>query len=411
MDQLEKAIKDSVKYLNSKEAKQSLDRDVYWPKWDSPWWHILLLNELGLVHQVPKSTMKQLIENIHRNFLHFFPLTEEEMPLETDPYRQTLCLCMAGSLYQMLHNYGLNVDAEIPWLREWFTKYQLPDGGFNCNEEAYAKETPKSSMTSTLPVLEALLLAQETEVKEDELEVLNRGADYIVKHKLFRKLSNQEVMDPNFVEIRFPRFYEYDYLRGFKFLYDFRQKYGYNFPDAITNEVEKMVEKQLVDGFIKTKGIKFTEKSYNPTSEGKWELGPASYFELMNTLMEPNRESLFLTKQWNDIKPKYLKVIKSYESTTNTPIHIRRGHEVKVIKKDLEHGWFLCKTEDGREGWAPNKILHGSIVTQSYDGTELTVQVGEVIKVYYEETNWYWSKNKQGIEGWVPKEHVESILN
>jgi hypothetical protein len=409
MDHIEKAIKDSIKYLNSKEAKLSLERDVYWPKWDSPWWHILLLNELGLIHQVPKNIMYQLIENIQRSFLHFFPVTEEEMPKKTDPYHQSLCFCMAGSLYQMLFNYGIPVDSEIPWLREWFTKYQLPDGGFNCNEDAYIKDHPKSSMTSTLPVLEALLLAQETKVIDDELNSLFLGADYIVKHKLFRKLSSQDVMDPNFAEIRFPRFYEYDYLRGFKFLYDFRRKFGYRFPDFITDEVEKMVEKLTVDGIIKTKGIPFKEKSYNPTSEGKWELGPASYFELLNLLLKPNSESLFLTNQWNEIKPKYLKVIKAYQSTTNTPIHIKRGHEVKVIKNDLEHGWFYCKTVDGREGWAPSRILKGSIVTQNFDGTELTVEADEVIKVYYEETNWYWSKNKQGFEGWVPKEHVESI--
>ena len=36
---IEAAIADSVRYLASDAAVASLERDVYWPKWDSPWWH------------------------------------------------------------------------------------------------------------------------------------------------------------------------------------------------------------------------------------------------------------------------------------------------------------------------------------------------------------------------------------
>ncbi|MBU1143291.1 MAG: hypothetical protein KKH92_06570, partial [Firmicutes bacterium] len=236
---------------------------------------------------------------------------------------------------------------------------------------------------------------------------LYKAAEYIVAHRLFRKLTDQSIMDPNFIEIRFPRFYEYDFLRGFTFLYNYREKYGYTFPDSITDEVEELVNRHLVDQIITLKGISFQERSYNPTSDGKWEKGEASYFDLMKLVMETNHQSLVLTKAWERMKPKYLKVVQSYESSTANPIKLTRGEQITVIRKDMKQGWFLLKTQSNQEGWAPLKILKGSTITQNYDASELTVAKGDIVKVYYEETNWYWCKNQEGLKGFVPIENFK----
>ncbi len=47
------AVDSSVEYLQSAEALRTLEQDPYWPKWTSPWWHKTLLNELGLVADIP----------------------------------------------------------------------------------------------------------------------------------------------------------------------------------------------------------------------------------------------------------------------------------------------------------------------------------------------------------------------
>ena len=407
MNHFEEALQKTIDYLNSEDAQLSLKRDVYWPKWDSTWWHILLLYELGLIKEVPKDLMELFALVVNDNVLHFFPFTESEMPKETDPYRQILCFCAAGSLYQMLYSYGIDVDERIPWLREWFIMYQLPDGGYNCNEDAYTKDIKKSSITSTLPMVESLLLFDQNQITDAEKHVLVNAANYIVSHKLFRKLTDSTIMDLNFTEIRFPRFYEYDFFRGFTFLYHYRKKYGYTFSDSITDEVEELVNRHIVDGVITLKGVPLYDKSYNPTSDGKWEKGEASYFDLLKLVMEPNHQSLVLTKAWEEMKPKYLKVIQSYERSTSLPIQLSRSEVITIIKKDEEQGWFLLKTKRGLEGWAPLKILDGSMITQDYDATELTVIEGDILKVYYEETNWYWCKNQDGLQGFVPKNNLE----
>jgi hypothetical protein len=41
-------VKSSSDYLQSDEALESIEKDPYWPKWNSPWWHMLLLHEIDL---------------------------------------------------------------------------------------------------------------------------------------------------------------------------------------------------------------------------------------------------------------------------------------------------------------------------------------------------------------------------
>ena len=55
--------RESIRYLESDKARYSLNQDTYWPKWDSPWWHISLLHEMGLSKQIPHKAMIALLES------------------------------------------------------------------------------------------------------------------------------------------------------------------------------------------------------------------------------------------------------------------------------------------------------------------------------------------------------------
>lgn len=50
-------LEQSLAYLASDAALESLARDGYWPKWDSPWWHMLLLHERGQSHLIPRPAV------------------------------------------------------------------------------------------------------------------------------------------------------------------------------------------------------------------------------------------------------------------------------------------------------------------------------------------------------------------
>ena len=55
------AVQATLDYLASAAALASLARDPYWPKWDSPWWHMALLHELGLSPMIPAAMARTFL--------------------------------------------------------------------------------------------------------------------------------------------------------------------------------------------------------------------------------------------------------------------------------------------------------------------------------------------------------------
>lgn len=298
------AIEKSRKYLASPEALQSIERDPYWPKWDSPWWHMHLLYEMGLAEKIPAVTVSKMVEVLKTHYLPIFPIHAEEIPAGTDPYRQVACLCAVANMYQILFHCGVDLDRELPWMRPWFFKYQLPDGGHNCDEKTYTKPTPKSSIVTTIACLEAVLFCRKGDLTDEERIFLDKGAHYLLRQKLFRKVSTGEVIDKDWLEIRFPRFYEYDFFRGFYFLRKWQQQSGFSIPEDLAKEAESMIEKQLTAEGIQLRRYNlFENRSYNPSPSGVWSMGQAQEFDLMKSVSFDGSICQPLTKKWNEIKP------------------------------------------------------------------------------------------------------------
>lgn len=353
---LKEATKNILEYLSSPGALDSIERDPYWPKWDSPWWHMSLLNEMDLAKEIPKASISKMVQVLKTHYLPVFPVKEEEVPTGTDPYRKIACLCAVGNMYQVLFNAGVDVDQEVSWMREWFLRYQLPDGGLNCDEKAYTKPVPKSSIVTTLSCLEAVLFCRSRDLTEGEITFLNRGASYLLKQRLFRKASTGEVIDKDWLEIRFPRFYEYDFLRGFYFLEKWRQQSGFSIPDELVDEVEELVSRQMTGQGIRLKRYNlFDKRSYNPSADGAWTWGDSSEIDLMKAVSFEGNICQPLTKKWNEVRPKT------------------------------------------------------AVVVEASEATELTASVGEQLKIYNEEFGWCWSRNTAGIKGWIPAKKLKVI--
>ena len=269
MDNVNQSLEKSRQYLASSSALASIQRDPYWPKWDSPWWHMSLFFELGLAHLIPHITVAKMVSVLREHYLPIFPIEEAAIPVGTCPYRQIACLCAIGNIYQVLFACGVDVDRELPWMRPWFCCYQLPDGGLNCDEQAYRKLSPKSSIVSTISCLEAVLFSRQGELTSEEVAFLHRGAKYLVEHRLFRKISTGEIINQDWTEVRFPRFYDYDFLRGFYFLAKWREYSNFVIPAGLEREVKELVGKQMVNDGIKLLRYNLIDgRSFNPQSDG-----------------------------------------------------------------------------------------------------------------------------------------------
>jgi hypothetical protein len=100
---------------------------------------------------------------------------------------------------------------------------QLSDGGWNC-------EAPKSAVSSfhtTICVLEGLLEYERAigptsptapqlapSLVSEIAAARQRGHEYLLQRRLFRRLSTGAVVDPAFLELAFPPRYRYDILRA-----------------------------------------------------------------------------------------------------------------------------------------------------------------------------------------------------
>jgi len=230
-------ILQSVSYLDSTEAVDSLNADPYWPKWDSPWWHMTLLFEMGLADKIPDRALDAFQSAASKHYIDVFPLKEEEIPAGCDTTRNICCFCALGTAMQIFEARGLRSDEVFPWARSWFARYQISDGGYNCCEEVYLKETPRSSIVSTVPMLEALLKLSERGLSDEEEAILDRGIQYLLERRLFKSLSKKDaVIDPDFLKLTFPRFYEYDVLRGLKLVTDWAVKRDRKLPWSAIQE-------------------------------------------------------------------------------------------------------------------------------------------------------------------------------
>jgi predicted acetyltransferase len=300
---LQEAINSSKQYLSSDLAIEIIERDPYWPKWNSPWWHMRLLQEMNLAKEIPKIAIDKMVDVLKKHYLPIFPIHKEELPDGTDPFRKIACHCAVGSMYQVLFYSGVDIDFELPWMRPWMLRYQLPDGGLNCDEQAYTKPIPKSSIVTTLNCLEAIFFCRNRNLTDEELKFLKSGADYLLAHQLFRKKSDGQVIDKDWLEIRFPRFYEYDFFRGYYFLVKWSEFCGRILPSKLVDEVSVLVSRQISqDGIFLKRYNLFDKRSYNPMPDGSWEWGIASEFDLFKTVSQNGLVCESLTHQWKEIK-------------------------------------------------------------------------------------------------------------
>jgi hypothetical protein len=295
------ALQKSIAYLNSDDAEASIRRDPYWPKWNTPWWHMTLLWELGLAERIPERAVTTMIDALNNHFLDTFPLVEADIPDGADPYRHIACHCALGTMYRVLAACGVAVDVAAPHLRPWFLRYQLPDGGLNCDEEVYTKRAPHSSMVSTLPPLEAILFDSEQPLTDEDIAFVDRGAAYLLNRRLFRSVSkNGAVIDSDWLEPCFPRFYEYDVLRGLRFLAGWAARRGQPLPAEAIAEASDAVEAALArDDAGRRRRPWSSSKTMAVDENGVWAWGePSSRFDLLE---ETDGQEL-LREEWATVK-------------------------------------------------------------------------------------------------------------
>jgi hypothetical protein len=301
-EDLDAAIADSVRYLESDAAAKSLERDVYWPKWHSPWWHMLLLFELGEARRIPARAVSAMVAALDAMPVKRFPLRPDEAP-GVDPSRDCLCHCAVGSIDQVLTACGVDVDAALPWFRAWYPHYQMVDGGLSCDDTAYrvVGECP-SSMVGTIAPFEAMLRGR---WMPEQAAFLERGAAFLEGRKLMLGSSTVHNAEEREAQIGwlapcFPRFYFYDVLRGLAALVRWAEQGGASLPlEAVAGVVDHLVE-TFPDGAVRRqrRGFAACPMTWRKCPGGEWSRQPIESFALLEACSAIGAPSAALTRQW-----------------------------------------------------------------------------------------------------------------
>lgn len=296
-DAVRRAIDDEVAYLASGDALDSLAADPYWPKWRSPWWSMVLLEELGEAARIPRRALDALIA-AQDALLHVFPIRDDEWPPGADRRRAAPCHCSLGTIDRLLTACGVDVERALPWITGWYARYQMADGGYNCDETAYTvvDECP-SSMVGTIAPLEAML-------GHAPGAPCDRAAGLLIARELrhgspTRHNEEERMAAADWPRLCFPRFYFYDTLRGASALVRWATVRGRALPRAAIAPVIDDLVARFPDGVIHLGRAAYAGRlTVARGADGTWGRVPAAVGGLLTAVSEPGAPSPALTRQW-----------------------------------------------------------------------------------------------------------------
>lgn len=132
------AIEESIQFLEFAPHFTMAHGECTRRKWDGAWWHMAALYEMGEVKRIPQSVIERAKHLLKTQVWPTFIISANDHPTsESDKMKMDCCHCELAVYYMILMAYGCDLDKELPWIREWLLKHQLPDGGLNCDPEAY----------------------------------------------------------------------------------------------------------------------------------------------------------------------------------------------------------------------------------------------------------------------------------
>ena len=301
-------IDESVRYLASDAARRSLEADTYWPKWNSPWWHMLLLCELEEQHRIPQRAVDQMISGLNALKLKIFPIAEGDRPPGTDHYRDSSCHCALGCMHKVLTACGIDVARALPWIEPWFVRYQMKDGGANCDESAYLADECASSMVATIAPFEAMLAVPAT-------AFLERAASFLIERRLMngspsRHNASERDATASWLQPCFPRFYFYDVLRGLSALVQWAVANERPLPLGAIAGAATHLATSFPDGVVRLQRRAFEGRPTMALVDGVWTRGqPASLFPLLEAVSEVGRPCPILTASWAEARTGLLQLV------------------------------------------------------------------------------------------------------
>jgi hypothetical protein len=323
---IRRGIDDSVRYSGSEEALRSIEANPYWPKWDSPWWHMVTLFELGEAATIPQAAVRAMVNALNAMPIKIFPVRPDELPAGSD-LRQTPCHCQLASMAQVLAACGVDTERELPWVSDWFPRYQMADGGLSCDNAAYRAEGEcPSSMVGTISPLEAMLLGVQRcddagGTTPERARFVDAAAGFLIERQLMlgsrtRFNAAEREREAFWLQPCFPRLYFYDVLRGASALTRWAELRERTIPLGALEPVVTHLLEAFPDGVVRVQRRSFESVGTRVRdASGTWTRGPASLFPLLEATSRVGDVSPSLTRQWLETRQRLVRLLEAKRIT------------------------------------------------------------------------------------------------
>lgn len=228
-----------LKFLSLRNENGHWGQKFYQPKWTSTHYTLLDIKNLNIS---PNNEL--VIDTLNKI------MSEEKSPdggiLPSGSTRKS-DVCING----MVLNYSAYFQIEEKLLEsiiDFLLTERMHDGGFNC--QSNRKGANHSSLHTTLSVIEGILEYQKNgyTYRGDELNNAKLASqEFILMHKLFRSDKTGNIINPNFLKLRYPGRWYYDILRALDYFRLAEVKYDSRMSEAI----EIILSKRAKDAYWK----------------------------------------------------------------------------------------------------------------------------------------------------------------
>jgi len=233
---LENQIKESaiVKSLLS-------ERDTNWEiphhpysKWDGSNWVLAILADLDYPEK-DESLLPLKEQN-----LKWILSKEHGLKIKNIDGRVRRCASQEGNVLYSMLKLGL-YDSRADEIAERLMSWQWADGGWNCDKNPAAVN---SSFMETLIPMRALNIYSRLTGDKKACKSVEKASEVFLKRRLFKKMSDDSLIDQNFLKLHYPCYWHYDILFALKVLYEA----GFIHDPRCNDALDYLEEKKLADG-------------------------------------------------------------------------------------------------------------------------------------------------------------------
>ncbi len=241
------------KYFKLYDVKTKMwGNGIYSPKWIST--HYTLM-ELKYMEVYPMNQVYQeAVINLMDHMWYRKGLIRKKK-------HQDLCVV---AMILGLACYGKIEDPRLYGMMDYILKHQFRDGGWNCEWET--KKTKKSSLHTTISVLEALFEYENNECDyrfHDMARAVPRAWEFLLEKRLFRSVRTKEVINPDMISFHYPVRWKYDAFRALEYFQSIKLPFDMRMQESID-----IINSQMEKGYI-TKGKTYSGKIHFKLEEGK----------------------------------------------------------------------------------------------------------------------------------------------